>query len=103
MSQRRWVITWGAFISMGFLGMSRSFLGAALPAIRTTLDMTLIQAGTLCRSAIERACTIGADKVLARQAKRILDIVTCAYTLDQAMSIEERVTTAIEMIANGQR
>jgi len=63
----------------------------------------LIQAGTLCRSAIERACTIGADKVLARQAKRILDIVTCAYTLDQAMSIEERVTTAIEMIANGQR
>jgi FHS family glucose/mannose:H+ symporter-like MFS transporter len=47
MSQRRWVITWGAFISMGFLGMSRSFLGASLPAIRTTLEMTLIQAGTL--------------------------------------------------------
>ena len=47
MSQRRWVITWGAFISMGFLGMSRSFLGAALPAIRSTLDLTLIQAGTL--------------------------------------------------------
>jgi FHS family glucose/mannose:H+ symporter-like MFS transporter len=47
MSQRRWVITWGAFISMGFLGMSRSFLGAALPAIRSTLDLTLVQAGTL--------------------------------------------------------
>jgi fucose permease len=47
MSQRRWVITWGAFISMGFLGMSRSFLGTALPSIRSTLDLTLIQAGTL--------------------------------------------------------
>ena len=47
MSQRRWVITWGAFISLGFLGMSRSFLGTALPAIRSTLDLTLIQAGTL--------------------------------------------------------
>lgn len=62
----------------------------------------LIQAGTLCRSAIERACTIGDDKVLARQAKRILDIVTCANTLDAGLPIEERVTTAITMIANGQ-
>ena len=47
MSQRRWVITWGAFISLGFLGMSRSFLGTALPSIRSTLDLTLIQVGTL--------------------------------------------------------
>ena len=47
MSQRRWIITWGAFISMGFLGMSRSFLGTALPEIRTSLDLTLVQAGTL--------------------------------------------------------
>lgn len=57
----------------------------------------LIQAGTLCRSAIERACTIGTDKVLARQANRILDIVTCAYTLEG--SVETRVRTAIDMIA----
>jgi FHS family glucose/mannose:H+ symporter-like MFS transporter len=47
MSKRRWVITWGAFISMGFLGMSRSFLGTALPAIRSTLELTFLQAGTL--------------------------------------------------------
>lgn len=59
----------------------------------------LIQAGTLCRSAIERACTTGNDKVLARQAKRILDIVTCANTLDADLPVAERVTTAIEMIA----
>jgi len=63
----------------------------------------LIQAGTLCRSAIERACTVGDDKVLARQAKRVLDIMTCANTLDSGMSIEERVAMAIKMIANGQR
>lgn len=62
----------------------------------------LIQAGTLCRSAIERACTVGTDKVLARQAKRILDIVTCANTLDPNLPIADRVTTAIEMIAAGQ-
>lgn len=59
----------------------------------------LIQAGTLCRSAIERACTVGDDKVLARQANRILDIVTCANTLDADLPVAERVTTAIEMIA----
>lgn len=63
----------------------------------------LIQAGTLCRSAIERACTVGDDKVLARQAKRILDIVTCAYTLDPELSVETRVAQAIAMIADGQR
>ena len=63
----------------------------------------LVQAGTLCRSAIERACTVGDDKVLARQAKRILDIITCAYTLDPNLDIPARVTQAIEMITNGQR
>lgn len=63
----------------------------------------LIQAGTLCRSAIERACTIGDDKVLARQAKRVLDIVTCAYTLDSTLPVSDRVSQAIAMIAEGQR
>ena len=43
----KWIITTGAFISMSFLGMSRTFLGTALPAIRTSLDLNLIQAGTL--------------------------------------------------------
>jgi hypothetical protein len=63
----------------------------------------LVQAGTLCRSAIERACTVGDDKVLARQAKRVLDIVTCAHTLDAGIPVADRVAQAIEMIANGQR
>jgi sugar phosphate permease len=31
---------------MSFLGMSRTFLGTALPAIRSSLDLSLIQAGT---------------------------------------------------------
>jgi hypothetical protein len=63
----------------------------------------LVQAGTLCRSAIERSCTVGDDKVLARQAKRILDIVTCAHTLDAGTPVADRVAQAIDMIANGQR
>ena len=42
----RWIITAGAFASMSFLGMSRTFLGTALPAIRSSLDLSLIQAGT---------------------------------------------------------
>ena len=42
----RWLITSGAFISMSFLGMSRTFLGTALPAIRSSLDLSLVQAGT---------------------------------------------------------
>jgi fucose permease len=42
----RWLITSGAFISMSFLGMSRTFLGTALPAIRSSLDLNLVQAGT---------------------------------------------------------
>lgn len=42
----RWIITLGAFISMTFLGMSRTYLGTALPAIRTSLDLSLIQVGT---------------------------------------------------------
>lgn len=47
MSKNRWIITIGAFISMSFLGMSRTFLGTSLPSIRSTFDLTLIQAGTL--------------------------------------------------------
>lgn len=41
------MITSGAFVSMSFLGMSRTFLGTALPAIRSSLDLTILQAGTL--------------------------------------------------------
>jgi fucose permease len=41
-----WIITAGAFASMGFLGMTRTFLGTALPAIRSSLDLSLVQAGT---------------------------------------------------------
>ena len=47
MSQKRWMISSGAFVSMSFLGMSRTFLGTAFPAIRSSLDLTLLQAGTL--------------------------------------------------------
>ena len=46
MDKGRWVITAGAFASMGFLGMSRTFLGTSLPAIRSSLDLSLVQAGT---------------------------------------------------------
>ena len=42
-----WLITSGAFVSMSFIGMSRTFLGTALPAIRSSLGLTLLQAGTL--------------------------------------------------------
>jgi fucose permease len=42
----RWLITCGAFISMSFLGMSRTFLGTALPAIRVSLHLNLVEAGT---------------------------------------------------------
>jgi MFS transporter, FHS family, glucose/mannose:H+ symporter len=41
------MITSGAFVSMSFLGMSRTFLGTALPAIRSTFDLSILQAGTL--------------------------------------------------------
>jgi fucose permease len=41
------MITSGAFVSMSFLGMSRTFLGTALPAIRSSLNLNLLQAGTL--------------------------------------------------------
>lgn len=47
MNDGRWMITFGAFICMGFLGMSRTFLGTALPAIRSSLDLSILQAGTL--------------------------------------------------------
>ena len=43
----KWMVTSGAFISMSFLGMSRTFLGTALPAIRSSLELTILQAGTL--------------------------------------------------------
>jgi len=47
MGDRRWLITSGAFVSMSFIGMSRTFLGTALPAIRFSLELTILQAGTL--------------------------------------------------------
>jgi FHS family glucose/mannose:H+ symporter-like MFS transporter len=47
LSDRKWLITSGAFVSMSFIGMSRTFLGTALPAIRVSLDLTFVQAGTL--------------------------------------------------------
>jgi FHS family glucose/mannose:H+ symporter-like MFS transporter len=47
MNDGRWAITFGAFISMSLLGMSRTFLGTALPAIRSSLDLSILQAGTL--------------------------------------------------------
>lgn len=47
MPEKRWLITFGAFISMSFIGMSRTFLGTALPAIRSSLELNILQAGTL--------------------------------------------------------
>ncbi len=41
------MITMGAFFSMSFLGMSRTFVGTALPEIRSSLNLTILQAGTL--------------------------------------------------------
>ena len=41
------MLTSGAFFSMSFIGMSRTFLGTALPAIRSTLDLNILRAGTL--------------------------------------------------------
>ena len=41
------MISAGAFVSMSFVGMSRTFLGTAFPGIRSSLDLTLLQAGTL--------------------------------------------------------
>jgi FHS family glucose/mannose:H+ symporter-like MFS transporter len=42
---KKW-ITMGAFLSMGLLGMSRTFLGTTLPSIRTSFELNLLQAGT---------------------------------------------------------
>ena len=47
MGSGRWMMASGAFVSMSFLGMSRTFLGTALPAIRSSLNLNLLQAGTL--------------------------------------------------------
>lgn len=47
MTERRWMMVSGAFISMSFIGMSRTFLGTALPAIRSSLELNILQAGTL--------------------------------------------------------
>ena len=38
-------ITLGAFLSMGLLGMSRTVLGTALPAIRATFELSFLQTG----------------------------------------------------------
>ena len=47
MVERRWMITCGAFLSLSFVGMSRTFLGTALPEIRSFMDLSILQAGTL--------------------------------------------------------
>jgi FHS family glucose/mannose:H+ symporter-like MFS transporter len=47
MVHKKGLITFGAFISMSFIGMSRTFLGTALPAIRSSFDLNILQAGTL--------------------------------------------------------
>src|SRR4030042_4699364 len=47
LNEKRWVVTPGAFVSMSFIGMSRTFLGTALPAIRSSLELNILQAGTL--------------------------------------------------------
>jgi fucose permease len=47
LNKGRWIITAGAFASMSFLGMSRTFLGTALPAIRSSFDVSLVQAGAV--------------------------------------------------------
>jgi FHS family glucose/mannose:H+ symporter-like MFS transporter len=39
-------ITLGAFLAQGLLGMSRTVLGTALPVIRATFDLNLLQTGT---------------------------------------------------------
>lgn len=36
----------GAFLSMGLLGMSRTFLGTTLHSIRTSFELNILQAGT---------------------------------------------------------
>lgn len=45
--QRKGLLTAGAFAGLGFMGMSRTFLGTALPAIRSGLNLSLFQAGSL--------------------------------------------------------
>jgi fucose permease len=45
-AQGRRMITAGAFFSQSILGMSRTFLGTALPAIRDALGLSLLQTGT---------------------------------------------------------
>lgn len=47
MGSGRWMMVSGAFVSMSFIGMSRTFLGTALPAIRSSLELNILQAGTL--------------------------------------------------------
>lgn len=47
MGSRRWTVVAGAFLSMSLIGMSRTFLGTALPAIRSSLDINILKAGTL--------------------------------------------------------
>ena len=41
------MITCGAFLSLSFVGMSRTFLGTALPEVRSFMDLSILQAGTL--------------------------------------------------------
>lgn len=59
--------------------------------------MDLLNGGALCRSSIERACTTTEDKVLARQANRVLAIVTCAVRLPMSddVPLTDRIDRAI--------
>jgi heme/copper-type cytochrome/quinol oxidase subunit 2 len=59
--------------------------------------MVLLTNGSLCRSSIERVCTTGDDKVLARQANRILAIVPRVVGLDLAddVPLADRIDQAI--------
>jgi len=59
--------------------------------------MVLLNNGALCRSSIERVCTTGNDKVLARQANRILAIVSRAVGLDLSddVPLADRIDQAI--------
>jgi VanZ family protein len=54
----------------------------------------LLDAGTLCRSTIERACTYDGDKVLRRQALRIEAIIRAASQLNEEIPVPDRIALA---------
>jgi len=61
----------------------------------------LSDSNTLCRSSIERTCAAGGDKVLARQANRVLSLFLYARGIDPSREVEERVCEAIERRSQG--